>query len=186
MNIALAPLKITVVPTPEPTVCSKYSDRSFEYLIRKVDIDKPRRLFCRSLRGSKTCCCLLRYLCIIVGLSSSLVSILVTGVVVGIPYHSARKYIDTECRTVKSVYISDNVRCFCGKRCNSSYPCILLRVEYNPYAIAEKVQLGQLHEDETKLQRQVCCMWQRQGEFGSKMVSWYRFLYIDTCGLIYH
>ena len=35
MDIALAPLKITVVPAPEPTVAIEYSDRSFEDLIQE-------------------------------------------------------------------------------------------------------------------------------------------------------
>ena len=153
MNIALAPLKITVVPAPESTVVSKYSDRSFEDLIQEEDVEKPRRSLCLSMQKSKKCF-VLRYLCIIIGLSSSLVSILVTGVVIGIPYHTARKFMDTECRTVSS-YNSNEVRCFCGKSCNSTYPCILVSVEYRLYAIDDKIQMTQLHEDETKMQRKV-------------------------------
>ena len=154
MNIALAPLELTTLNIQDSIAVCKFSDVSFDELSEGEE-EEPQKVYCRYCRRSRTCCIVI-YLGIALICASSLASIVVVGLVICIPYHNARHFMEASCRTVQLTYISSDYKCSCGKRCNSSYPCLVLEVEYMPHVSPGAVDTAMVHEDETKLNRKVC------------------------------
>ena len=153
MDIALSPLELTTLNVQDSIAC-KFSEVSFEDISDVEEEEDTRPRYCQYCRRSKTCCMMV-YLCIALLCASSLASLFVVGMVIVMPYSNAYHFMETSCRVVELSYITSDLKCSCGKRCNSSYPCIVLNVEYQTGNAASLELRTAIHEDETNLQRQV-------------------------------
>ena len=98
-------------------------------------------------------CAVCIYLCLALMLLASIVSLIVVGVLIGLPYHRVAHFLPAQC-VVKEVSIDDqHRRCSCGKGCNSLYPCISLTVEY--LDINAEAHTTIMYENESTLNRKV-------------------------------
>ena len=84
--------------------------------------------------------------------ASTLASVIVVGLIICVLYHSARELVKASRRVSRFTYISGHQVCSCGRRCISSYPCIIVsvEVEYVPYVTQGRWKHAQIYEDETK------------------------------------
>ena len=98
-------------------------------------------------------CSVCLYLFLVLLLLSSIVSILVVGLLVAAPYQNASSFVAARCTPTTLIIERQLRKCSCGKGCNSKYPCLKVKVTYTD-------QTGRLREstmadDESALYRQV-------------------------------
>ena len=98
-------------------------------------------------------CAVCVYLCIALMLLASLVSLIVVGVLIGLPYHRVAHFLPAQC-VLMDVHMDDeHRRCSCGKGCNSLYPCVEITVEYVDMKGQEHTVT--MYENESTLNRKV-------------------------------
>ena len=155
MNNPSVNLELTTFNTQDSTVVYKYSDGSFDEFSEEEE-EIPKKPCCRYRPKSRRCCVFI-YLCLALICASSLASVIVVGLIICVPYHSAQEFVDASCRISHFAYLSSQHVCSCGRRCISSYPCIIVsvEVEYIPYVSRDRWEHAQIYEDETKLSRKV-------------------------------
>ena len=98
-------------------------------------------------------CAVCLYLFIVLVLLSSLVALIVIGLLVVAPYQKASTFHAGSCQPVQGSLEKDERRCSCGKGCNSKYPCLKLTVRYTGLDTKQKEAI--LSQDESTLHRQV-------------------------------
>ena len=118
-------------------------------------------------RGSRTWfqsrpCAVCIYLCLALMLLASIVSLIVVGVLIGLPYHRVAHFLPAQC-VLKNLHIDDeHRRCSCGKGCNSLYPCVTISVQF--IDMHEQEHTTTMFENESTLNRKVG---------GEKKAAWF-------------
>ena len=98
-------------------------------------------------------CCIAMYVLLAVICAGALAAVIVIGLVVGIPYMNTYYFRENTCKVLYISYMSQDMKCICGKGCASGYPCLIVDVTYTTAADAELT--SQLSENGAVLNRQV-------------------------------
>ena len=79
---------------------------------------KKRYMTCLKSRPCTVCL----YLTLVLFLLSSVVTIIVVGILIGAPYHHVNGYTQATCLPESIIRDTSDRRCSCGKGCQSQYP----------------------------------------------------------------
>ncbi len=131
----------------------KLSDASTDEL-SDIEEEILSKGICKNCRRSRACCITL-YLWIVLFCIGSIVGIIVMGILVVMPYLKADTFNIATCAGVNymTLYNGAELKCSCGKRCNSGYPCIEVTVDFT--ATTGSKHRSVLHDDEATLGKPV-------------------------------
>lgn len=130
----------------------KISDASSTDDLSDIEEDAAASGKCKNCRRSRACCITL-YLWIVLFFIGSVAGIVVVGIVVVKPFLMAEKFLGTSCASLSSRYGEEELRCSCGKRCNSGYSCLMVNVKIVTQDGKEHETL--LYDDESTLDHEV-------------------------------
>ena len=146
-------VEIGTLKVQESLAC-RYSDTSFDELsdIEEEEAPPAAEPTQKTCKHSKKICISI-YFCLALTCAGAFASVVVIGMVVGIPYGSTALFKETTCNAVQGSYMAHEMKCVCGKGCVSGYPCLEIQVAYTtPFASDISAQLK---EDGFVLSRQV-------------------------------
>ena len=109
------------------TLRHKLSDASSTEDLSDIEEETPTTGMCKNCRKSRACCITL-YLWVVLFFIGSLAGIVVVGAVVLRPFLLAEEFLQSPCTAVTSDF-GEELRCSCGKRCNSGYSCLQVWVK---------------------------------------------------------
>ena len=144
-------------------VCIEHSKEEYDYCVDEMDNLSNRSEENFHHRRPLSCCVISRscsfctHMFSILMFLSSIVALIVFGIIIIVPYIKASRFKRATCVTAYTAQDLAGMTCACGKGCISHFPCIKLTVKIIQNMDAKNINTwtAKLSQDETEINRKV-------------------------------